>query len=63
MEGNRNLSLRGFISILFIFRSEYVYARVVLEEIFDKMENILLTNSLMGTTIQDGSKRERSVCC
>ena len=27
---------------------------------FDKVENVLFANSLIGATIQDGGKRERS---
>ena len=33
----------------------------MLEETFDEVDNILFANSLMGATIQDGGKRERSV--
>jgi len=33
----------------------------VLEETFDEVDNILFANSLMGATIQDGGKRERSI--
>jgi len=62
LEEDGDFPLGGFIWILFIFRLEYVCARVVLKETFDKVENVLFANSLMGTTIQDGSKRKRSIC-
>jgi len=51
LEENRNLPLKGFVLILFMFRLEYVCARIVLEEMFDKIENILLANSLIDAII------------
>ena len=61
MKEDGDLSLEGLILILSIFRLEYVCARVVLEEIFDEVENVLFVNSLMDAIIQVGGKRERSV--
>ena len=60
MENNEDLSLGGPISILSMFRLECICARVVQEETFDKIENVLFANSLIGVTIQNSSKRERS---
>ena len=61
LEEDGDFPLGGSILISSIFRLEYVCARVVLEETFDEVENILFANSLMGATIQDGGKRERSI--
>ena len=61
MKEDGDLSLEGLILILSIFRLEYVCTRVVLEEIFNEVENVLFVNSLMDATIQVGGKRERSV--
>ena len=61
LKEDRDISLEEFILILSIFRLEYICARVVLEKMFDKVENVLFANSLIDTTIQVGSKRKRNI--
>ena len=61
LKEDRDISLEEFILILSIFRLEYVCTRVVLEKMFDKVENVLFANSLIDTTIQVGGKRKRNI--
>ena len=50
LDEDSDLSLERSV-LMFIFMLEYIYARVVLEEIIDIVENVIFTNFLMGTTI------------
>jgi len=54
-------SLSLIISIsIFIFMFENVWSNTLNNRALVVVDNIIFTNSLIGATIQDGSKRKRS---
>ena len=59
LERNNSLSLRVSIS-MFISILEEVWFKMLVDKALVVVESVLFANSLMGATIQDSSKRERS---
>ena len=57
---DNDLSLGASI-LIFIFIFEKIHSKMLVNRDLVAVESVIFTNSLVGTTMQDGSKKERSI--